>query len=790
MMGLKDFDFKGFVLQKGERVGLSLSVLLMIALVIVGLFWPGKGVLSGSPRETADKLRQLGQSAQTKINSSDPPSGPIMDQTQLSAVLTFDRIEQGRFPTEFPFVLPSSADDFKRRNPDVLAPTEFHTSVVRGAMLGHELIVDKRDGKIKVKILVDKQFNNAQNRAENRGMSGIMTRMGGGMGTGGMMPGMMPGMGGPGGGDMDSPDGGMGGMYGPGGMPGMGGMSFGGPKQALQVAWVDHKELENKYDAKMAATLYPVRMVVVAASFPYKDQWEEFRRKLRRRHLNEVIAWHMSGEAPFQFSGFEIQRKVYGPDGKVKQDWSDFTKDMENAIKFLFARTLDYEQEELRLLPWADFGVLNMQLVLPRPMLAKQQKYPKEELKEVDEAVAALEKLAKAVPPMPPSARQRKLTGDFDIFNPTGGMMLDPTMMQQGMEGMMPGGMQPGMMPGGMQPGMMPGGLQPGMMAGGVGGKPGPGMMQPGMMQPGMMQPGMMQPGGMGGYEFGMVQQEPVLAEKCLVRFIDPAVQPGHSYEYRIKVKMINPNYQKPEEVVAYKSLTVPKEIVAKEWTDVPGRITVPNDVTYFAVDEKPEKGATPTPANSERIAVQIHRWLDYTLTSLSSSQIRLPVGDWSILERLLLHRGEYIGRMVPKKVPTWEATLEDYMLARDTTAKKNEVPVDFSTRLSRVTPPALLVDFQQGGRVQASVGGRNVYDEAQWQMLVLTPDGKLVLRNSREDTDNQDRQDRVKEHRDWVKRVESGQKTGTGTAGQNLFDQINPNAPRGGGGGTGRGGS
>ncbi len=819
-MGMKDFDLKGFLLHKGEKVGLAVAGGLTVLLVGFGIVTAAR---SGSPTTTAGEIDSLRKSTKDKIDRSSPSgSQPVVDPAQLAAVLTFERIDPSRFPLDVPFLISGSAEDMKRRSPEVLAPSEFHMELVRGAVLGHNLTVG-RDGRISVQILLDKQFSTSQNRNMNSRVGRMLGR--GGAGAGGMMPGGgggddSPGGGGPGGGFPGMGGGfpGMGGggrmpggdMGGGGAMPGMMGGMMGdlGSRKVYSEKWVDHKELERLGDAKLAEALYPVRMVIVSGSFPYKEQWEEFRRKLRRRTLAETLA--MGESAPFEFSGFEIQRQVYGPDGKPQGDWTDFTKVMEDQIKRLFIRASAFEQEDDKLMQYQDYGILNERIVLPRPMMAKQQKYPKEELKELDEAIASLDKLSKDTTPPPLSDRQRKLSGDFDIFNPlSGGQEL------QGMGGEGPGGTAGmtgergpgGGKGGGGRGGMMPGGIgmgsPGGVGAGGLGMGPGGAGMGPGgvgtRMPGGGMMPGGMRPGGRPGGEDGpggaglydQLNQEPVLADKCLVRFIDPTVQPGHSYEYRIRIKMTNPNYQKPEEWLAYKSLAKDKEIVAKEWTPIGQRITVPPDLTYYVVDERPEKGPRPAPADQNLIAFQIHRWLESVVTNPTASQLKVAVGDWSIWERVLLHRGDYIGKPWEMKVPTWEYSIEDYILARNTSTKpaKNLVPVDFTSRQSLSSPPALLVDFQQGGPVSVTVGGKSVRDEFVWQALILTPDGKLVLRNGRDDTEDKERQERLKEHREWVKQVESGRRTNGGQF-NNSFDRLNPGAPGMGPGGRGSGGS
>src|SRR5262249_13808366 len=97
-------------------------------------------------------------------------------------------------------------------------------------------------------------------------------------------------------------------------------------------------------------------------------------------------------------------------------------------------------------------------------------------------------------------------------------------------------------------------------------------------------------------------EAEMLLPDTALVRFIDVTVEPGIVDQYRIKVKMANPNYHQNN--LAYQSLRDLKEIEASEWTPVPP-VFVPYDVSYFAMDEKPDR---------ERTIMEIHRWVDRLL--------------------------------------------------------------------------------------------------------------------------------------------------------------------------------
>ena len=52
------FDFKKFLLEKGERVGLWTAVGFMVLLLVFSLFMPGSGFLSGSQSANAEVLKK------------------------------------------------------------------------------------------------------------------------------------------------------------------------------------------------------------------------------------------------------------------------------------------------------------------------------------------------------------------------------------------------------------------------------------------------------------------------------------------------------------------------------------------------------------------------------------------------------------------------------------------------------------------------------------------------------------------------------------------------------------
>jgi len=218
--------------------------------------------------------------------------------------------------------------------------------------------------------------------------------------------------------------------------------------------------------------------------------------------------------------------------------------------------------------------------------------------------------------------------------------------------------------------------------------------------------------------------------EDVLARFIDVDVQPGKTYRYYIQVRAERPRSLNTlrEPIAPEDHLLSPAVVVEK---------SIPAEHVFYVVDMpraqlvSKEKGANDLSlANTELAAVQIHQWA-HSLERMGS------VGTWVIAERLLIRRGDAVARSgVRVQAPRWEPEQGRLVLPRFT---------GFANFWAE--PPPLVVDFEGGKHNGYKVGNKTVYDEAAVEMLILTPDNQLVLRNSREDTADQDRLER---HRRW----------------------------------------
>ncbi len=250
----------------------------------------------------------------------------------------------------------------------------------------------------------------------------------------------------------------------------------------------------------------------------------------------------------------------------------------------------------------------------------------------------------------------------------------------------------------------------------------------------------------------------------ALVRFIDPDVVPGKTYQYAIKVHLANPNFGK-KALVAFDRLADVRELTAtgdKEWEYTPS-ITIPQESFLFAVDQHlldeiaaekaPEKKALPKgnpfKLDKDETTFQIHQWTERTPDKKNNT---LWIGDWTIAERVVVKRGESIGFQALVKVPVWFKDKDAFEVPHDVLVKDPKKPKDSGT-----VKQGILMDFKGDGKrpiLVDFIGGKRfngaiLQDEAAVEALILSPDGKLTVLNSRIDSDPafeaaKDRHDRV----------------------------------------------
>jgi hypothetical protein len=810
-MKLKDFDYKQFLIQKGERVALGVAVALMSMMILVsGLTTVFGGSSAGSnTREIKDLADQAAKKLQTSAppaNHSDLPGDikevevALIDPESLACQnLYFDR---------------SSDPDRKWRRPTVLMPDEFMAEVVRGPLLKH-VLERGDDGKFKIGVLqatnnqpseiskdrLRQDFKSYQkwDRALGQLRGGQRPGFPGGPGAPGAVPGAPAAQAGIGfGGGRTA-----GGRGAPGGQ--WGGWSRWG--REMSVKMVSEDELD-QMGGRLAQEVQPIRMVVVSGAFPYRKQLEEFRRALRFDSIDALLS---DASAIPDFMGIDVERREVPPGGEPV-DWEKL--DIESSVREIRIRAVGLEPENPELLATGVIVHPN-RLVMPRPQLANHEHYAEPVLPSIVVTIQDLEKGSQAELPPPPPAKSRFEDLDPWSDNQPGGMGRGAMAGggggrggpggggdDAGGEGGGAGGGRRGLSMFGKSAtrGLMRAGRRLEASGGGIGGGGGGGFTGGGggggfvggggggigggqMPRSGGRGPPGAGAGGTPGGGGGAFSQAPnagggqgfgrMLApgvggqmapgqtgaqlstsrnfappDKCLLRFLDVTVQPGKTYEYRVKIKILNPTYGKDELAVS-KEAASEQVLVAEEWKqvtqrvgedEVPLRVTVADELMYYAVDERLDQRAPPV--NSDRAAVQIHRWLEEVRVNPGDKNSVVPVGEWSILERLLVHRGEYIGRLEEVDVPVWRTTKDTWALAGHgdepnvrqlRPARSKGVVVDFA--LDPVKQNAsVLVDFE-GGKQTLLSDGKPVADESPVEMLVLDASGKLIVHNNVTDT-------------------------------------------------------
>ncbi len=514
-----------------------------------------------------------------------------------------------------------------------------------------------------------------------------------------------------------------------------------------------------------AYALRTQRLVVVNATFPYKEQMDLYRKALRIEKAEELTE---KGLAP-KLAGLNVYRRVILSEDKATE-WEpvyaaekDGKVTARKPIHDLLTRCA-YDESMLQQYGQLMPGTANTPL--PRPahggypklqlegIVAREVEGAKSEdgppmkggpggfnlpggaEKEKKDPGAMVANLPPALPPwqLPlkilPRAFRERLSGKVNYFNPFGAFpdeegAKDDGAGKQGILGMAPkGSMFPGMMKGGKLPGMQPMGKE------GEGEK-----------------------GGEAGTS-GMSENG-----KVLVRFVDADVQPGVTYQYFVQVRMANPNYGKTSEV-AYDSLAEQKELLS------PGAltptVTIPGEFHFYLVDQHPLETKVrgqrttidyaPREVPADKVPVQIHKWVRQVIAG-----DEYQVNNWVIAERLLLTRGETIGRQgVEVEVPVWDIFRNAFVLgamgnvgkgkAVPRAAVKTALPIDFGPDDGR---PPVLADFTRGTAR---------FEDGNTEALIVEPDGSLVVRNSREDSDpaSEVGKDRVQRYDTWRNRIRS----------------------------------
>ena len=131
-------------------------------------------------------------------------------------------------------------------------------------------------------------------------------------------------------------------------------------------------------------------------------------------------------------------------------------------------------------------------------------------------------------------------------------------------------------------------------------------------------------------------QRAAEVVKTVLVRFIDVTVQPGRTYEYRMRLWVVNPNYglRSVEDPMIAKD-----ELMTSEgWSKVAGPIAIPSDVHFYC-----RQG----PVAKQAAQIEVHRWAE---GDWQIQPFQLPVGDW-VGHRRAVRVVDVYGEEKPEKI-------------------------------------------------------------------------------------------------------------------------------------------
>jgi hypothetical protein len=823
-MAKSKFDMKAFLLRKGEVLVMGVAGFCLVVLLIWGVSKRGS---AKDPNQIANDLKMKSQAVYTGIESGTPEEADLTALKLPPWLTTSNVFRQAKVPDfsqSNPLFDPTAQPNTKRENPTIAGIGEYQVDLTRGAMLGVDITPDangdpliavlttKSENKLddaKIKKAADDLKAAARKNQKNRN---LINQPGqpffpGGMQPGGMFPGgMQPGGMQPGGmfpGGMQPGGRQPGGMY-PGGPHGLaGGGEYGdGQRVEKAIKYVPLKEIDAAVKAGNlpAFTVIPLRLVTVHAVVPYKKQVDEIKRALRLPNPQPILdgTGKVTNKLEIEeaeviarqwgpwYDGFEVQRKVSKArlDGQLEviQDWPDKPQDPKDTSgNYKFEELYIEKIDTRKIADHFDEGYIpyflkpEMMLAMPLPQLAQDLnvKYPEIKLKEILDNVEKLKKANQKE--VTPSDFAQKVAGSrpkSELYKPKSSDGLDGFGYDPKKYGTMAGPM--GMPMGGMPMGGMP-------LAMSIG------------------------PGGMPKYPDGYGPSGSAVAvdiDNFLLRFVDCDARPGYTYEYRIRLRMWNPNFGQDKLVANPEFAKESYKVLYSRWTET-APITVPAESFLFAHEVKTyhekidneypaysdtSKGVTATPESKavnsllqvkdNQAVVQVATWMEQVRTGTSSQ--REPVGAWVVAE-MPVGRGEFVGRKQFIKLPLWSAEQQQYLLREvgDKVIKGKYQPrgwlVDFSTK-------SVLVDFE-GGKVKTRTnlafdakgnlvnGTRNFEEDVSTELLIVRPDGKLVVRSSQIDDIDPNRKAITTEWARWVKEVELRKSAAGGMGDSNPFD-------------------
>jgi hypothetical protein len=751
-MSMKDFDWKKFFLEKGEKVGIGVAGGLMALLVLTGLFLPGHGFFTAAgPAKNAKDLDDLSKDLKNKLATNKPTDKddlPDPESAKRRIQLDTKRLDSEDYEMAGIFE-GRRHEDTKKRLPTLKNVDEMYVGF--GAILVDSYVFNNDWTKLYALKPTnkgdsgDRSLSNAANTF-SRGNFGMPAQRPGAPGSRGVgsrgVPGTVQGL--------EETN-----------------------KRRYDVVQVDLHELSKEGGLIPARQLRPLRIAELVGAFPLNQQLHEFQLKMGLSSPEAVLAERVTVTLPdgskasapaFRFLGVRVQRRTLDPAGKpVPGPEGQYqTLDLVAAFKpWLVLTGKRYEPEDLEFTEISWPGLFMPKLLQFRDQHSSGPGGPggpgrpgrpggpggpggpgKEDKKvvreDLDNHYPAIEGKVHHLAQTLEKLRAKK--GTVEITTPP---QFDP-------EGWDPFNTAAPPPP-------------PRRKAGGSGAAgPNPDDEPAGGRKVTPPKP----------RKEPEPEPEPLTPEYCMVRVFDLNIDPGRTYQYRVQVRMANPLFGRTD--VANPDWAKDEELKpekATEWYELPETLTVPPEVDYYAVDQKElernYKGlnAYVTPGNNET-TLQIHRWLDAVMIRGMGSD-PLLIGEWAVADRVIVARGEYVDRTVHIELPVWSFTQNAFVIATDQTGRSKsqhgfDIPFSHGNAVKNET---ILIDFE-GGRQDYKASLKvdednfkevSARDTSATDVLLMDPEGRLLGHNSIMDAVDPERVHRREQVQARVARVKEG---------------------------------
>lgn len=719
------FNAKEFLLNKGEKIILGAALAGMGLFAVLGI---SEFASAENPTRKSQEFKDRAQRITAAVNRDD--GGDTVPKLPEWVDSKEDYVAIAPEPFRSPYLPFETVDtqSSKRDNPAVLGITFSQIDLVRAPIKAYEVLVTDRGVEIglleNVKV-GDFDVQKMRNLMQN------LSRRTQNLPAAPPPPQPQP--------QPQPPQPPQGTVFAPAAMGGRGARDFMPPgsdtgqrseRTIRYVLAADFDKESQKEGVLPALSVYPVRMIVVNASFPLKEQLEVIRRALRLKTIEEAAkesAPPTGGLGP-TFAGFEVERRMIAPNGR-EYDWAPYDHVAEYQRRINIRKFADQPDDG----HLAYFLRYDQMMAMPLPALAMNVAvYPGVQIPTIVEAYKKLLNANK--PPENTSALADRLAGkgSNNPFLPSGPADVGP-------------------------------------LGGGAFGttQPAPGIMDRKGMRAPTIEAAPSMPGA------PMLPSNLPELENLLIRFLDVDIRPGFTYEYRLRVKMKNPNHKKKD--LVQRPSDADQEILYGPWVAIAGQVHVPFDQNMYAGDpvaySERVRGEYRDPAllnlmdnrNGEVPVVQFQKWTERIPVDTGKSE---PAGYWVVAE-VPVNRGEFVGRKQLLPLPMWSSEKVAFIL--------QELP-KYSVWKAREKPKGLLVDFStetlmvdyEGGKERYRLGERNIDDVSDVEMLLLKPDGTVSVRNSGIDAANADRKAREEQWRRWLDEIRrmtetAGPLSGTG---------------------------